>query len=122
MNVPHSDIGSIDENKEAEYYLTFSSGGSHSYLSSLGAIAGCWISGLRKFRMLGGVSAGSIASSLASLGIDAAKLLHMGLDLNFNEHLGVGKDLPQSLWNLFKRVPTRKLDNSSDLTQERHTG
>jgi len=46
--------------------------------SAVGRIARMLCRGIKRFRMLGGVSGGSIISSLAASGLDSKQLLHSG--------------------------------------------
>lgn len=85
------------EDTSAEYYLTVSSGGAASVLGGLGAVLGCSAAGINKFRMIGGVSGGSIISSLAAVGTPINQLLHLGLNLSFTEMVTLWSDV----FNLF---------------------
>jgi len=78
------------EQSNAEYSLTLSSGGSQAFLAGIGTVLACYAAGLKRFRMLGGVSAGSICTALMALGLDAVDLLHLGLNLDFKAELGAG--------------------------------
>ncbi len=95
------------------YHLTLSSGGSQSFLASLGAVIACHAAGLRQFRTLGGVSAGSICAALLSLGLDAVQLLHLGLELDFKAEIGTKGQLRNFL---------SALGSKATSTDCRHTG
>lgn len=85
----NNEIESEKIDSDPEYCLTLSSGGSQSFLASLGTVLACHAAGLKRFHLLGGVSAGSICSSLMALGLGAVELLHMGLNMDFKSELGV---------------------------------
>ncbi len=122
FSISNHAIGKLSEEEEAEYYLTFSSGGSTAFLASLGALLSCSAAGLNKFRMLGGVSAGAIASALTSTGLNAVDLLHLGLGLDFNEHLGLWHDLRRNWRRYFKSSKSPIYENEQEPIQRRCTG
>ncbi len=93
MSMNENILGEINEDKEAEYYLTISSGGSASVLGGLGALLGCRAAGLSRFRMIGGVSGGSIVTSLAASGLDTKQLLRLGMALTFGNMVSFWSDV-----------------------------
>lgn len=93
MSMNENILGKINEDKEAEYYLTISSGGYTSVLGGMGALLGCRVSGLSRFRMIGGVSGGSIITSLAASGLDTRELLRLGMGLTFDKMISFWSDV-----------------------------
>lgn len=95
---PQDNLGELKEDQEGEYHLTLSSGSPAALLAGLGTLLACWAAGIKKFRTIGGVSAGAIVASLSASGQSPVQLLHRLLRLNFNAEISPLNDL-MLLWH-----------------------
>jgi len=118
MAASHKQLGEIRQDTDAEYYLTISSGGTAAVLGGLGALLGCYAAGIKRFRMLGGVSGGSIISSLAASGLDSKQLLHLGMELDFGKCVSFWGDA----WSLLNPFAARRPQERSGAANWRITG
>lgn len=105
------ELAKVNEDEKAHYYLTISSGGAASVLGGLGAMLGCKASGIDSFRMIGGVSGGSIVASLAAVGIPIPKLLQLGLNLNFKQMVSLWSDFLNPLKFIYQKPVEKELTN-----------
>jgi predicted acylesterase/phospholipase RssA len=85
------------------YDLIVSSGGGAAVLCGVGTLWACHLAGI-KWRRLGGVSGGAIATGFASCGVDGIDLVNMALESNFGENLNAD----QGLLRLVQRFRRKK--------------
>jgi len=71
------------------FEVAISSGGATAVLGGVGAFLALDLAGITRLRSIGGVSGGAIVSSLKAAGLSTTRLLHLGLDTEFGEHLSI---------------------------------
>jgi predicted acylesterase/phospholipase RssA len=97
-------IGATTVESEDDWYdLIVSSGGGAAVLCGVGTLWACKVAGV-KWRRIGGVSGGAIATGYASCGVDGPDLVTMALESNFGENLSA----EQGLMRLVKKLRRKK--------------
>jgi len=87
---------------ELEYDLVVSSGGPAAVLCGVGTLFACDLAGI-KFRRLGGVSGGAIATAYSSCGVPARELVALSLNSEFGANLNPEQGLLRMIRKLRRK-------------------